>query len=191
MREMNGARTTYRRGEWYEALRFDPTKDNISTCPPEKHLKLRAKMAAGYAGKGVEGLEARIDDNILALVRLIETRYVANNRPFDFGRKAQYLTLDVISDLAYGDPFGFLVEDADRYDYIRITEEQFSMLLTMTIYPGIVKLFSSPLLKSLLPTSEDLVGFGKFMGYSSSSFSPYFLFRNGGLHSSGAGSKVA
>jgi cytochrome P450 len=154
----------YTRGEWYDALRFDPERDNLVTCPTKKHAELRAKMAGGYSGKEVEGVEAKIDKNLLALVELIEERYVAKNRPFDFGRKAQYFTLDVISDLAYGDPFGFLKEDGDRYSYIRITEEQFSMLLTFTIYPWIVYTLSSRYLKFLLPNEKDLVGFGKLMG---------------------------
>jgi len=164
IRRINAARTPYQRGEWYKPLRFDPGKDNIATCPPEKHFELRAKMAAGYSGKEVEGVEAKVDKNILALVRLIETRYIAKNQPFDFGRKAQYFTLDTISDLAYGESFGFLEKDADQYSYIKITEEQFGMLLMLTIYPWIISLLASPLLKSLLPTDKDLLGFGRFMG---------------------------
>jgi len=164
IRKINSARTNYIRGEWYNALRFDPSKDNLATCPPEKHFELRAKLAAGYSGKETVDLEARVDGNVLALVNLIETRYIAENRLFDFGRKAQYFTLDVISDLAYGDPFGFLEKDADQHDYIKITEEQFSMLLTLTVYPWIISALSSPLLKFLLPTEDDPFGFGKFMG---------------------------
>ncbi|RXG41783.1 hypothetical protein VDGE_30535 [Verticillium dahliae] len=164
IRRINAARTPYKRSEWYKAVRFDPDKDNLATCSPEKHLELRAKMAAGYSGKEVDGVESKIDKNIFALVRLLETRYIATNCSFDFGRKAQYFTLDVISDLAYGDPFGFLDEDADQYSYIQIAEGQFSMFLTLTIYPWIISFLSSPLLRSLLPTDQDLVGFGKFMG---------------------------
>jgi len=162
------------RGEWYNALRFDPDKDNIVTCPPDKHVELRTKMAAGYSGKEVDGVEARVDKNILALVEdLIGTRYVDRNKIFDFGRKAQYFTLDVISDLAYGEAFGFMREDADVHNYIKITEEQFSMLLALTIYPWIIGVLSSKWLKRLLPGDEDPYGFGKFMGYF---FSPSFLF---------------
>lgn len=167
IRKMNAARTTYVRGEFYSALRFDPDKDNMTTVSPAKHLELRAKMAAGYSGKEVENVESKIDKNVLGLVNLIETRYVATNRPLDFGRKAQYFTLDTIADLAYGDPFGFLEKDSDQHSYIKITEEQFSMLLTLAIYPWIMSFLSSPLLKSFLPSDKDLVGFGKFMGYVS------------------------
>jgi hypothetical protein len=40
-------------------------------------FELRAKMAAGYSGKEVEGAEARIDKRVLALISLIETQYLA------------------------------------------------------------------------------------------------------------------
>ncbi|KAL9941193.1 hypothetical protein ACHAO3_003945 [Verticillium nonalfalfae] len=82
-------------------------------------------MAAGHPGKEVERVESNIDKNTLALVRSLEMRYFVTNRPFDFGWKAQYFTLNVILDLVDGDPFGSLDTDADLYSYIRIAEGQF------------------------------------------------------------------
>jgi hypothetical protein len=102
----------------------------------------------------------------MGLVNLIDKTYVANNKPFDFGRKAQYFTLDVISDVSYSEPFGFLDKDRDQYDYLAITERQLGALLTLSVYTWIFKLLSSPLLRSLMPSSKDLVGFGKLMAYT-------------------------
>lgn len=50
LRRMLGVRTKYKRSDWYDAMRLDPTKDNVlSMRDDEKHNELRAKMAAGVS----------------------------------------------------------------------------------------------------------------------------------------------
>lgn len=47
---MLGVRTKYRRSDWYDAMRLDPTKDNVlSMRDDDKHNELRAKMAHGVS----------------------------------------------------------------------------------------------------------------------------------------------
>ncbi|KAK4443455.1 cytochrome P450 monooxygenase [Podospora aff. communis PSN243] len=123
-------------------------------------------MAAGYTGKdlGYHSVEAAVDRTVLSLVRMIENRYIAKKKPFDLGRKAQYYTLDVIADLGYGEPFGFVSRDEDRFDYLATTEKTFAMFLSVTIYPWVYDILSSRVFKFLLPTEKDRTGFGKLMG---------------------------
>ena len=48
IKRMSAVRSPYRRSEFYTALRFDPTRDNIlSTRDEDVHNHLRSKMAAG------------------------------------------------------------------------------------------------------------------------------------------------
>lgn len=48
MRRMLNVRTHYRRSAWYDAMRLDPTKDNVlSQRNDELHASTRSKMAAG------------------------------------------------------------------------------------------------------------------------------------------------
>jgi hypothetical protein len=123
-------------------------------------------MAPGYTGKdlGYHSIEAAVDRTVLSLVHMIEHRYIAHKKPFDFGRKAQYYTLDVIADLGYGEPFGFVSRDEDCFDYLATTEKSFAMFLSVTIYPWLYNVLSSRVFKSLLPTEKDRTGFGKLMG---------------------------
>ncbi|KAK0609885.1 pisatin demethylase [Bombardia bombarda] len=165
MRQMLTVRTRYKRSKWYYAMRFDPSKDNVlSTIDDAKHTALRAKMAAGYSGKEVDNLEAKIDRNVMALVNLLETSYISKGKPFDFARKAQFYTLDTISDVAYGQAFGFLTHDTDLYDYIHILEKQMPNIMWTTVYPWAVDVLSSPIFKGLVPSHKDALGFGKVMG---------------------------
>nr|XP_036589361.1 pisatin demethylase [Colletotrichum truncatum]KAF6801366.1 pisatin demethylase [Colletotrichum truncatum] len=177
MKRILGVRSDYRRSDWYDGMRFHPSKNNVLSWRDEnEHFKLRSKMAAGYSGREVQGLEKKIDDNILQLVRLLEG-YVDAGRPFDFARKAQFFTLDVISDLAFGEPLGFMATDSDMYDYIKTTEETLPFFMVTTVIPWLVKLFASPLFRSVLPSEKDKVGFGKVMGiakkFSAERFGPH------------------
>ena len=167
IRRMSGVRSDYRRSDWYNSMRFNPSKDNVvSMRDDELHNRLRAKLSAGYSGREIEDLEAKIDRHVLALVDLLATSYVARNRAFDFGRKCQYLTLDILSDIAYSDPFGFIEADADRFDYIKTVEENFPTIIVVTVLPWIITMMRFPLFKmlpGLLPSEKDRLGLGKVM----------------------------
>jgi hypothetical protein len=118
-----------------------------------------------YSGKEVENLEHSIDQNIAALILLIN-KYVhrpGEYKPMDFGRKAQYFTLDIISTVAYGKPFGYLSMDTDVHDYIKITEEVLPAIMIIAILPWINWILQTRIVKSVLPSDRDPIGFGKIM----------------------------
>ncbi|KAM0630540.1 hypothetical protein ACHAO3_000613 [Verticillium nonalfalfae] len=134
LRRMWAVRSPYRKGDFYDAIRLDPTKDNIiSMRDDHAHNELRAKVAIGYSGKENEFLETAIDVQMLSLVRLIEERYLSTSgvfRPMDFASKMHYLTLDIITSLAFGECFGYLSQDRDVHNYIQITEESMPVMMT-------------------------------------------------------------
>lgn len=81
----------------------------------------------------------------------------------DFSRKAQYFTLDVITDTAFGKPFGALVTDTDPYHYIQITDDSMPALTMVGIYPWLIKILQSRLFSRLQPTAKDETGLRKLM----------------------------
>ena len=114
-------------------------------------------------------MERTVDEHIARLVRLLEAHYLSTPqqyRPVDFARKIQYFTLDVISDLAFGHPFGFMEQDADVYDFIKITRDFFPVAVLTGNIPSLVSLLHSPLFRGLLPKASDKLGFGAFIGYA-------------------------
>ncbi|KAJ9137073.1 Cytochrome P450 [Pleurostoma richardsiae] len=168
LRRMMAVRSAYTRGPWYDAMRFDPERDNLFSMRDEAaHTKLRSKMAAGYAGKENESMEATIDAEISNLVQLIETKYLSapgQYRPMDLAQKGQYFTLDVISHLAFGEAFGYLEKDDDVFDYIKITSSFIPIMLVLANVPSLAKLLQSRLFRGLLPKESDKLGFGAFIG---------------------------
>ncbi|KAL7948158.1 cytochrome P450 [Trichoderma barbatum] len=163
VKHMCNVKTEYRRSSWYDGMRFNPTSNNcLSTRDETAHSALRSKMAAGYAGRDVDNIESKIDNNVREFMRLL-ARYADKKAPVDFGRKVQYFTLDVISDIAYGAPFGFIETDTDVYEYIKTTEKNLPMVMVVTVFPWLLRLLNSPILKGLLPSTKDRLGFGRIM----------------------------
>jgi hypothetical protein len=120
-----------------------------------------------YSGKENEDLESTIDRNILVLVDLIRKKYLSTdleNKPLDFGRKSQYFTLDVISDVAYRQPFGYLETDSDMFEYISSVEKIFVAACMVTIFPWINRVLGWRIMKAALPSGKDPLGPGKIIG---------------------------
>jgi hypothetical protein len=50
LRKVMSVRSAFTRGHFYNAMKFDPTRDNLFSMRDERaHTKLRAKMAAGVS----------------------------------------------------------------------------------------------------------------------------------------------
>ncbi|KIW13508.1 hypothetical protein PV08_08696 [Exophiala spinifera] len=168
LRRMLNVRSPYRRSDWYEAIRVDPEHDNVlSERDDERHAMLRSKMSNGYAGKEIPNLEGAIDDVIGKLVNLIEKKYLSTKgqyRPMDFGRLAQYLTMDVIGEIAFGKAFGFLEDDEDKFSYISTTESTIPLIILTGAFPWLAKIAQSSMMKAFMPKDTDAYGLGKIMG---------------------------
>ncbi|EAQ90212.1 hypothetical protein CHGG_02147 [Chaetomium globosum CBS 148.51] len=172
LRKMMAPRSPYTRGPWYEAFRVDPSRDNVLTLRDDHaHNALRAKILPGYSGKENLSMEGSIETQIARLIELIETKYLSTKheyRPMDWGVKAQYFTLDVIGDLAWGQPMGFLEQDADVFDYIKIAMTSIPAMMVVSTYPLLAKLLQSRFFRTLLPKETDKIGFGALIGIANS-----------------------
>ena len=164
MKHMLNVRTRFQRSSWYDAMRLDLTRDNVlSQRNDDLHASTRSKMVAAYSGKEVDNIETTVDTNVERLIDLLETKYISKNQAFDFGYKAQYLTLDIISSLAFGEEFGDLESDSDVNGYIQAMEESMPTIIVTTVMPWLIKLLQLPIFKPMLPSEKDKVGIGKVM----------------------------
>ncbi|ODH49103.1 hypothetical protein GX48_04721 [Paracoccidioides brasiliensis] len=166
VRRMWGVRSEWDRSPWYKGFQLDPPRDyTLSMRDNALHATLRSKLAPGYSGKGIESLHESIDAQIAKFIWLIESKYLStdtNLRPVDFARKVQYLTLDVISTLAFGHTFGFLDKDGDLFNYIKTTEESLPVMQMITLLPWLVNVIQSRLFKAFMPSDTDVWGFGGY-----------------------------
>ncbi|KAI1819129.1 cytochrome P450 [Xylaria intraflava] len=120
---MNNVRLTYGRGGWYAGLQLDPHGRNVaSECSVTKHDNRKAKLAAGYAGKGALDLEAQVDSQVAVLVGLLKSKYLAKGKPqfVDLSRLITFFQVDIITLVGFGEPWGDLASDSDVFDWISI-----------------------------------------------------------------------
>jgi hypothetical protein len=170
MLQVSSVRSAWTRSDWFRAWRFDGTVDGLlSERNDKKHNYLRSRMAFGYSGKENPDLEERIDARVADMINLIQRKYLStpdNLRVLDFCNLASHFTLDVISDIAFGEPFGCLIHDSDVHRYNTTFEESGQFLLICSVYPEIMGVLEKEWAKKLLgaPSPKDKTGLGKMVG---------------------------
>ncbi|KAK4199548.1 putative cytochrome P450 E-class, group I [Triangularia verruculosa] len=146
LRKISGARSSYGRSLWYAGAKFTHDTDSMGTqVDTVAHDTLKAKTAGPYAGRETEGgLEKAVDAQLIRLIDLIRRKYLSRNgelRPVDFSLVSRYFTLDVISGLIFGKPWGHLDEGADVLDWCSSMD---------TLLPLMTMGFELPALRSIL-----------------------------------------
>ncbi|KAL4916479.1 cytochrome P450 [Aspergillus aurantiobrunneus] len=158
----------YKRSDWYyHATRIEHRRDNVfSQTDNAKHEQRRKQMAPGYSGRENLDLERSVDERLAELLHLIRSKYLSTNHrtvPMDLAKKAQYFTLDVISSVGLGKPFGMLQSDSDIDSYLQSSEEGLAIGHT-ALALGISWLPQVPYIgRFLAPSPQDPTGFGKMM----------------------------
>lgn len=164
IRRLWAVRSGFDRGIWYKGFQLDPPNDcTVSMRDNDIHTVLRAKLATGYAGKGIVGLHESIDEGVARFVRLIEEKYLSTDseyRPVDFAPKVQFMAIDIISKIAFGESFGFMEEDGDKFGYIKQTETAMPIMLILGMIPSLITLLHSPLMKPFRPSEKAPNGLG-------------------------------
>lgn len=158
-------RSEYTRSRWYPSTRLHPDRDNVvSTIDEKLHNDLRAKLAMGYSGKEVDDLEGRVDRNVLALVKLLNDKYAKEGKSVEIGRKIQFVTMDVLSDVAFSERFGFVEADQDLWQYISTLEGSVHRIIALTSLPCVVDAMRWKIFRAFIPNEKDPIGMGKIIG---------------------------
>jgi cytochrome P450 len=158
VRKVWQARGPWYRGQWYDMFRFNQPVDTILSLRDDSaHNALRAKLLPGYSGKDVDNLHPVVDRRIGDLIALIERKYLSTDkvfRPMDLAQKAQFMTLDIISELAVGRCFECLTEDRDTYGQILSVTGSVPLMAAMAMVPSSFVLLQNPIVQSLLPKEK-------------------------------------
>jgi cytochrome P450 len=168
LRRIMSSRSAYERGPWYDGFRLDPTRDHtFSMRDDAAHSILRNKVSAGYSGKENKMMEEAIESQVAKFVDFIESRYIsdpAKYRPMELSEKIQFYTLDVIGELAFGKEFGYMKEDRDIHEYLKMLNDSVPVMLILANLPWMAKVLQSPVFRTLFPKEGDKLGFGAFIG---------------------------
>jgi hypothetical protein len=118
-----------------------------------------------YSGKDNLDMENSVNILVWQLVRLIKRKYLSTPtiyRRFDLAQTIQYFTLDVITSLSMTEPFGFIEQDEDVYEYVKQYRGMLPQMQWMTSIPILNRLMRVPVFKRLTTLYlGDRVGIGK------------------------------
>ncbi|KAH6656001.1 cytochrome P450 [Truncatella angustata] len=167
-RHMSSTRLKHQKAQWYASLKVDPYVDNIfSELDPDKHDKIRAQISSAFTLKENPHLMTKIDESISLFVDLIERKYISTStetKPMDFALVSQYFSLDVITSIVFGHPFGYLAEDKDIYGYVGTINQMLPFVSVCSATPTLGRLFNMKWIQTLLgPSTKDKDGPGKLM----------------------------
>ena len=192
MRKMCAVRSPYSKSTWYHLGRFVPGTDSTISMGGQKDKTRRHEQrllvtpvvstkqqepkatvkkhatdhTRQYYGKHntSPSIEEIVDAQVANLVKLIETKYVANySKPLNFAAVGQYFALDVISALLWSEPFGFLAQDGvDVGCYVQTLEDWLPIRGALSSLP--IFHYITPFLESALPKPTDKVGLGRLEG---------------------------
>ncbi|KAK5070160.1 hypothetical protein LTR64_001997 [Lithohypha guttulata] len=164
-------------------MRMVQDEDNLITLTNEKeHDERRKKMAAGYSGKDNLTLERDLDDCILDLCNLIESRYAVDAaaessqlKPMDLARKIQYFTVDVMSKVSLGLNFHDLRDDNDNFEYINEIETMFPKIFSTCCTPRVLMFLTDiRFLKLFAPQATAKLGMGKVLAITQKLVAEHF-----------------
>lgn len=180
LQKISSTHSSFPRDPWYEQGKFNPYVDNMfSVLEPKAHTAFKSRRIAAYSGRETPDLEVGVDAQTRNLISLLRNKYAgvkkgdssslqtsANLAPLlDLGKTSTYYTLDVITRLAFGSPFGYLKDEFDHYGFLANVHALWPLMSTSADIPLIRKiLFSTPFLKLMGPKSSDKTGFGALMG---------------------------
>lgn len=172
MRMINGTNSTWHRDPFYITGKFNPYHDDLfSLLDPLEHKRAKSRTISAYSGRETPDLEEGINSVLKTLLDVLEKRYatVTAGSPvpplLDLGYTSNYFTLDVITRLAFGKEFGYLMDEKDHYGFLRSLHDLWPQMSTCADIPWIRNTLFSPLfLKLLGPKPTDKSGFGALMG---------------------------
>ncbi|KAI1422385.1 cytochrome P450 [Xylaria sp. FL1777] len=166
--QINNVRSNYGRGDWYGSIQFDPYGHSVLSEPnTARHDKRKAKLAAGYAGKGTVNLEAKVDSQIAVLVNLLKTKYLmkGTSHVVDFSRLIRFFQVDIVTLAGSGKPWGDLEMETDQFDFISTADSFVPFLHCFMMIPTLRDFFASQFfLKLAGPKHTDQKGMGRFLG---------------------------
>ncbi|KAK3047048.1 hypothetical protein LTR09_011473 [Extremus antarcticus] len=164
VRHMNAPGSKWTRSGWYAGMRMDPRTDSVFSTRDEKvHADLKAREAGGYNGRDIDTLESDVDARIMDLVDLINVKY--HKTPMDLAEITRFFTLDVLSTIAFGGPFGFMAENKDLWDYNK-ESSNFLLILNLVLNHKFFRwIFFQPWFQAAAgPKDTDKKGMGPMLG---------------------------
>lgn len=104
---------------------------------------------------------------MIEYIALIRRKYISRGsdlRPMDLARKMAFFTMDVTTDIAFGQCWGCLAKDEDVDDWFASAELLLPNAIMVSTIPWLAKLFQVPVIGRLvMPSDKDKTGAGRLL----------------------------
>ncbi|KAI0129545.1 flavonoid 3',5'-hydroxylase [Xylariales sp. AK1849] len=130
------------------------------------HSRFRKIAAAPYSFSNIKKMEPLIDTNINKWIGKLDTLFAKTGDEFDFAPWAVYMAYDIISEVGFGAPFGFVEQGIDVEGLIQgLHDGLVPFGLMARLYPFTNWVKSSFLRKHLVAAPEQESGIGTLMRF--------------------------
>jgi hypothetical protein len=145
-------------------------KSVLAAASWTQHLRLRKRLVGAYSMGNIKKMEHLIDAHIIQFIAQVDERFARNDATFDFAVWANYYTYDVVSELAFGEPFGFVRTGSDVASLLEQYHAGIAYAIALAKIPTAQKMLAKipGFHKLIVPKPTDKKGFGALMGVSSS-----------------------
>ncbi|KAI0132633.1 cytochrome P450 [Xylariales sp. AK1849] len=165
IRKMAELKSPYTRGSFYQTFRFIPTQDSsVTPLNNEEDACRYTKLEPGYIRH--LHVEDCIKRQCARLANLIEQNYVSTRteyRPIYLTAVSYYFSMDVLGDLSYGRPFGYLDEGKDVHNFIKWPNSFFPATIVASNLHWLIKILFKPLFNHIYASMHDKEGLGKYL----------------------------
>ena len=103
-------------------------------------------------------------------MRIIDKEWTSassTTKVLDISRMIQYLTMDIITHLLFGEPFGYVGTQSDIHGLLQVLEERLPVVVIISLFTELCSLilFISyiPWVRNILPNRRDKHGVGQVM----------------------------
>ncbi|CUS12206.1 unnamed protein product [Tuber aestivum] len=163
--EIYGVGSKYRKSDLYMMADPEPGQGStFSERSAEKHAALRRRVGPAYSNSSVLQMESYVDALVSAWISALSTEFTATETSFkscDFACWAQFLTYDVISELAFGKAFGFIATRGDHKQYIASLQQALPIIVILSYFEELVKFMALGWVRKFAtPIINDKTGYG-------------------------------
>lgn len=154
------------KSQYYITGSFGKTESLFNMQDARQHARFRKIAAAPYSFSSVRRMEPLLDANIERWMHKLQTRFAATGEAFDFAPWAVYVAYDIISELGFGQPFGFIEQERDVEGLIQGFHDglvPFGLMARCWPFTNWVK--STFLGRYLVASPEQESGIGKLMRF--------------------------
>lgn len=127
--------------------------------------QIRFRSRSQYVGRDIATLESDIDARIVDLTELLRDKY--DGTVLDLAEVMRYFTLDVLSTVAFGRPFGFMAANKDLWEYGKTNAQFMPVFQLQANHSWIRRVLASPLMQRLgSPKVTDTTGIGPALAFA-------------------------